>query len=89
MGQARQGLEPVSHMLHVDAVRRICYAAVSLMLLCVCHSAVLLCLAVSNNCKLRTNLVGHQGYVNTVTVSPDGSLCASGGKDGVAMLWDL
>jgi guanine nucleotide-binding protein subunit beta-2-like 1 protein len=42
-----------------------------------------------NNCKLRTNLIGHTGYVNTVTVSPDGSLCASGGKDGIAMLWDL
>jgi guanine nucleotide-binding protein subunit beta-2-like 1 protein len=42
-----------------------------------------------HNCKLRTNLIGHTGYVNTVTVSPDGSLCASGGKDGVAMLWDL
>lgn len=41
------------------------------------------------NCKLKNNLVGHGGYVNTVTVSPDGSLCASGGKDGVAMLWDL
>jgi guanine nucleotide-binding protein subunit beta-2-like 1 protein len=41
------------------------------------------------NCKLRTNLVGHTGYINTVTVSPDGSLCASGGKDGTAMLWDL
>ncbi|KAI5063316.1 hypothetical protein GOP47_0021863 [Adiantum capillus-veneris] len=41
------------------------------------------------NCKLRTNLSGHSGYVNSVTVSPDGSLCASGGKDGVAMLWDL
>jgi guanine nucleotide-binding protein subunit beta-2-like 1 protein len=41
------------------------------------------------NCKLKTNLIGHTGYVNTVTVSPDGSLCASGGKDGVAMLWDL
>ena len=40
------------------------------------------------NCKLKTNLVGHTGYINTVTVSPDGSLCASG-KDGVAMLWDL
>ena len=26
---------------------------------------------------------------SNVTVSPDGSLCASGGKDGVAMLWDL
>jgi guanine nucleotide-binding protein subunit beta-2-like 1 protein len=42
-----------------------------------------------SNCKLTTNLVGHTGYLNTVTVSPDGSLCASGGKDGVAMLWDL
>lgn len=41
------------------------------------------------NCKLRTDLVGHTGYLNTVTVSPDGSLCASGGKDGVAVLWDL
>ena len=42
-----------------------------------------------SNCKLRANLVGHDGYLNTVTVSPDGSLCASGGKDGTAMLWDL
>merc|ERR1711939_226104 len=42
-----------------------------------------------SNCKLRTNLQGHNGYINAVTVSPDGSLCASGGKDGVAMLWDL
>ena len=41
------------------------------------------------NCKIRTNLVGHSLYVNTVTISPDGSLCASGGKDGTAMLWDL
>lgn len=40
-------------------------------------------------CKLRAKLVGHTGYINTVTVSPDGSLCASGGKDAVAMLWDL
>jgi len=41
------------------------------------------------NCKLKTNHYGHTGYVNTVTVSPDGSLCASGGKDDKAMLWDL
>jgi len=39
--------------------------------------------------KPRANLLGHTGYINTVTVSPDGSLCASGGKDGTAMLWDL
>lgn len=42
-----------------------------------------------NRCKLTTNHFGHQGYVNTVTVSPDGSLCASGGKDGITMLWEL
>uniref|UniRef100_A0A4W3HM03 Small ribosomal subunit protein RACK1 n=1 Tax=Callorhinchus milii TaxID=7868 RepID=A0A4W3HM03_CALMI len=41
------------------------------------------------NCKLKTNHIGHVGYLNAVTVSPDGSLCASGGKDGQAMLWDL
>ena len=41
------------------------------------------------NCKLKTNHSGHTQYLNTVTVSPDGSLCASGGKDGQAMLWDL
>jgi guanine nucleotide-binding protein subunit beta-2-like 1 protein len=41
------------------------------------------------NCKLKTNHHGHSHYLNTVTVSPDGSLCASGGKDGKAMLWDL
>jgi guanine nucleotide-binding protein subunit beta-2-like 1 protein len=27
--------------------------------------------------------------LNTVTVSPDGSLCTSGGKDCKALLWDL
>ncbi|KZV21730.1 guanine nucleotide-binding protein subunit beta-like protein [Dorcoceras hygrometricum] len=42
-----------------------------------------------SNCKLRSTLSGHTGYVNTVAVSPDGSLCASGGKDGVILLWDL
>ncbi|XJO75226.1 hypothetical protein BDV3_005936 [Batrachochytrium dendrobatidis] len=39
--------------------------------------------------KLKTNHYGHTGYINTITISPDGSLCASGGKDGVTMLWDL
>jgi len=41
------------------------------------------------NCKLKTDHIGHHGYLNTVTMSPDGSLCASGGKDAKAMLWDL
>jgi len=39
--------------------------------------------------KLQTNLTGHTGYVSSITISPDGSLCASGGKDGTALLWDL
>lgn len=41
------------------------------------------------DCKLKCTLAGHTGYINTVTISPDSSLCASGGKDGTAMLWDL
>jgi guanine nucleotide-binding protein subunit beta-2-like 1 protein len=41
------------------------------------------------NCKLKLNHNGHNGYLNTVTVSPDGSLCTSGGKDCKALLWDL
>jgi guanine nucleotide-binding protein subunit beta-2-like 1 protein len=42
-----------------------------------------------NNCKLRYNLAGHGGPLYDVTISPDGSLCASGGKDGTTMLWDV
>merc|ERR550537_1757928 len=42
-----------------------------------------------SSCKLRTNLVGHGGVVYTIAISPDGSLCSSGGKDGTAMLWDV
>jgi guanine nucleotide-binding protein subunit beta-2-like 1 protein len=42
-----------------------------------------------STCKIRTNLKGHTGPLYTVTISPDGSLCASGGRDGTAMLWDL
>ena len=41
------------------------------------------------NFKLKINFIGHTGYVNSVAISPDGSLCASGGKDGCAILWDL
>jgi guanine nucleotide-binding protein subunit beta-2-like 1 protein len=41
------------------------------------------------NCKLRNNLYGHTAQINAVTVSPDGSLCASGGRDGTTILWDL
>jgi WD40 repeat protein len=42
-----------------------------------------------SKCKLKTNHHGHTGYINTLSVSPDGSLAASGGKDGITMLWDL
>ncbi|GAB2231979.1 hypothetical protein Droror1_Dr00010998 [Drosera rotundifolia] len=36
--------------------------------------------------KLRNTLSGHTGYVNTVAVSPNGSLCASSGNDDVGTI---
>ncbi|KAL1244962.1 Small ribosomal subunit protein [Trichinella spiralis] len=39
--------------------------------------------------ELKNTFNKHEGYLNAVTVSPDASLCASGGKDSKAMLWDL
>ncbi len=49
-----------------------------------CSDVMQLTLQVWNltNCKLKTNHFGHNGFLNCVTVSPDGSLCASGGKVG-------
>lgn len=41
------------------------------------------------NCKIRNTVAGHSGYLNTLAVSPDGSLGASGGKDGAVLLWDM
>ncbi|CAL9767187.1 unnamed protein product [Musa acuminata subsp. burmannicoides] len=41
------------------------------------------------NRKLMYTLVGHTGYVNAVAVTPDGTMCASGGKDTLVLLWEL
>merc|ERR1711981_1024894 len=42
-----------------------------------------------SNFALKNNFEGHTGFITSVTVSPDGSLAASGGQDGKAFLWDL
>ncbi|CAK8572402.1 unnamed protein product [Lathyrus sativus] len=39
--------------------------------------------------KLICTLSGHSRYVNSVAVSPDCCLLASGGKDGVIIVWDI
>merc|ERR1719387_168359 len=41
------------------------------------------------NCRLKYEQTYDQDHLNCVAVSPDGSLCASGGKIGQAHLWDL
>ncbi|CAN3361222.1 small ribosomal subunit protein RACK1 [Diutina catenulata] len=41
------------------------------------------------NYKTNADFIGHTGYISCITLSPDGSLCASAGKDGVIILWDL
>merc|ERR1739847_260504 len=42
-----------------------------------------------SNFQLKCEFKGHNGFINSVCVSPDGSLAASGGHDGYAKLWDL
>ncbi|OMJ74109.1 hypothetical protein SteCoe_27057 [Stentor coeruleus] len=39
--------------------------------------------------KHKADLKGHTGCVNTINVSPDGNFCASGGKDCMAMIWQI
>ena len=39
--------------------------------------------------KLRHTLVGHAGNVNSVAICPDGTICATAGKDGLIHIWDL
>lgn len=39
--------------------------------------------------KHKANLQGHTGCVNTLNISPDGNFCASGGKDCMAMIWQV
>jgi len=41
----------------------------------------------SPSLELVQTLVGHNGYVNCVTVSPSGSHLASGGGDKKVMIW--
>ena len=49
------------------------------------------CRAIDMGCNRlqaeKQSYIGHT-CVNNVTISPNGSLCASGGKDGQAMLWE-
>jgi len=39
--------------------------------------------------KLKCNLNGHTGYINALDISPDGNMCASGGRDGETHVWSL
>ncbi|MFN6232846.1 MAG: ribosome assembly protein 4, partial [Dolichospermum sp.] len=42
-----------------------------------------------DNIKERNQFKGHQGFVNSVSFSPDGKTIATGSRDNTARLWDL
>lgn len=42
-----------------------------------------------NTWDVQTTFTGHNGPIHDVTISPDGSLCATGGKDSNCILWDI
>eukprot|EP00357_Protocruzia_adherens_P033479 CAMPEP_0115006126 /NCGR_PEP_ID=MMETSP0216-20121206/20298_1 /TAXON_ID=223996 /ORGANISM="Protocruzia adherens, Strain Boccale" /LENGTH=340 /DNA_ID=CAMNT_0002372617 /DNA_START=55 /DNA_END=1077 /DNA_ORIENTATION=- len=41
------------------------------------------------NLKMEHNLKRHNNLLNTVAISPDAYICASGGKDGIIDIWAL
>ncbi|ELP85653.1 receptor for activated protein kinase C, putative [Entamoeba invadens IP1] len=40
-------------------------------------------------CKLESTITHHNGFINTIAFSPDGSIMATAGKDGVIAMWSL
>jgi WD40 repeat protein len=52
-------------------------------------AAALVLLGGCGRINARSMLCAHRGYVNSVCVSPDGNLLASGGEDNTIKLWSL
>lgn len=42
-----------------------------------------------NEFQIEADFIGHKSNVNTIVASPDGTLIASGSKDGEVMMWNL
>lgn len=35
------------------------------------------------------DFIGHKNYINSAVLSPDGTICASGGKEGTIYIWSI
>jgi guanine nucleotide-binding protein subunit beta-2-like 1 protein len=87
LGECKYTLTEDQHTDWISCVRFSPSAKTPLLVSCGWDKAVMVWNV--STMKLRTKLIGHNAPVYTVTISPDGSLCASGGKDCTVMLWDV
>ncbi|KAI7898629.1 guanine nucleotide-binding protein subunit beta-2-like 1 [Cokeromyces recurvatus] len=87
LGECKHTFKQYNHKDWIPCVRFSCNPNKPIFVSCGWDKLV----KVWSNIKLnvKKEFVGHNGYLNTLALSPDAKLCASADRDGVVMIWDL